>query len=1281
MLISTFLSSLRVKSLFRNRKHQIGCPSPSRQTRRRTPLCLEPLEDRTVPSHLVIMSGGGAASGTNTTLGTSDSFSVGPNASNQLGVAGFGGVGASTWVLADLAPEGNSAGVIEASVGWSGEYSASANVNATFQIVPDAGDQLGDPVLLEYGAEDDSEQLGGTLSKFSFSVSGANGLPYQYVHIGDSFSVDAQATIDTLGLMTSRVNAGGIVYIELYPVAVTTLVTQANPTTVTLGASTPTTLADEAVLSGGRHPTGTIAFTLTGPTGPVDTETAPVSGDGTYATPTGYNLPTSGNVAGTYTWSASYSGDQNNSSTNDQGGSAEQTVVSPAGPTLVTTASPAITLDGSGAPTLTDTAVLSGGFNETGSITFTLSGPGGFSYTQIDPVSSDGTYNAATTLPASGTVSGTYTWSASYSGDPNNNAANDQGGTAEQTVVSPASPTLATTASPAIPLDGTGAPTLTDTAVLSGGYSETGSITFTLSGPGGLSYTQIDPVSSDGTYNAATTLPTTGQVAGAYTWSAKYSGDSNNNSANDQGGSAEQSVVNPASPTLVTTASTAFALGSSGPPTLTDTAVLSGGYSETGSITFTLSGPGGFSYSQIDAVSSDVTYNAATTLPALGTVAGTYTWSASYSGDSNNNAANDQGGSAEQIVVSPASPKLVTTASPAMTLDGSGAPPLTDSAVLSGGYSETGIITFTLAAPNGSTVDTESIAVNGDGDYNTPTGYTLPSSGAQVGTYAWSAIYSGDPNNNAANDQGGSAEQTVVTSVSGANPTLMTAASPATFTLNSGPNPPLKDTAVLSGGSHPTGKITFILSGPSGPLDTETVTVHGDGTYATPTGYKLATSGTVAGTYTWSASYGGDPYNQSANDQGGSAEQTVVHQASPTLVTTASPAITLGTTAPTITDSAVLSGGNHETGNLVFTLTGPGFTYTQTDTVSRNGTYKASTKLPTTGTVAGTYTWTAGYSGDANNLSANDQGGAAEQTVVNKATPKIVTTAKPSGTVLAGTTAPTLSDSAVLSGGYYETGTLTFTLHQGTFTGTAVYTTTVTVGGNHTYAVSTASEAATGLYSWTVSYSGDMNDNSTQDQQNAAEQVTVLDKVVKTEAATMPFWASTNGQALLQTYGAALGNWLGGTSGWTNLFGNLNGATGAQIAAYLLAVKKNSSGLDGKLYTQALTTALNVWATTTGLGWNTSSTGPTTYGFQQGFGGLGLGSIYDNVGSNGASFGTSNNTILTVNYLLGYLSSNTVQTGGNYIAVPALVFYGGNTTLENAADSVFNHINQLGGIA
>jgi hypothetical protein len=44
-------------------------------------------------------------------------------------------------------------------------------------------------------------------------------------------------------------------------------------------------------------------------------------------------------------------------------------------------------------------------------------------------------------------------------------------------------------------------------------------------------------------------------------------------------------------------------------------------------------------------------------------------------------------------------------------------------------------------------VDTETVTVNGNGTYTTPTGFTLPSS-SMAGTYQWVDTYSGDTNNN-----------------------------------------------------------------------------------------------------------------------------------------------------------------------------------------------------------------------------------------------------------------------------------------------------------------------------------------------------------------------------------------------------------------------------------------------------------------------------------------------------------------------------------------------------
>jgi hypothetical protein len=638
-------------------------------------------------------------------------------------------------------------------------------------------------------------------------------------------------------------------------------------------------------------------------------------------------------------------------------------------PTLVSTAGSAVTL-GTTAPTLTDSVVLSGGSSPTGTITFTLSGPEGVSFTQTESVSRNGTYTAAIALPTTGAVAGTYQWSASYSGDSDNNGTTDQGGTAEQTTVTQASPSLVTTAGRSFTL-GTTAPTLGDSAELSGGFFETGTITFILKGPGGFSYTQADAVHGNGIYTAGDTLPTTGLVPGTYTWSAHYSGDANNVSANDQGGTAEQTIVSAAHSTLLTTAKGSVTLGTNA-QILTDSAVLSGGFFETGIIIFTLTGPGDFSYTQTDTVLGNGTYTASAALHTSGLVAGSYIWSARYSGDANNNGADDQGGTAEQTIVRAASPTLATTASSAVALVSS-APTLSDSAVLSGGFFEKGLITFTLSGPGGFSY-TQTETVNGKGTYTA--GVTLPTTGLVAGVYHWSASYSGDSNNNGTTDQGGPAEETTV---SRASPRLFTTASPS-FTLGATP-PTLSDSAVLSGGFFEQGTITFTLSGPGGFSYTQTDRVSGDGTYNAAV--TLPITEAVAGTYHWSVSYSGDSNNSGTTDQGGPAEEITVSQASPSLVTTASPSSTSGATAPTLSDSAVLSGGFFATGTITFTLSGPGgFSYTQTDTVSGDGTYNAAVRLPNTGIAAGTYAWSVVYSGDANNLSASELGGVNELTVL-----------------------------------------------------------------------------------------------------------------------------------------------------------------------------------------------------------------------------------------------------------------------------------------------------------
>jgi hypothetical protein len=374
--------------------------------------------------------------------------------------------------------------------------------------------------------------------------------------------------------------------------------------------------------------------------------------------------------------------------------------------------------------------------------------------------------------------------------------------------------------------------------------------------------------------------------------------------------------------------------------------------------------------------------------------------------------------------------------------------------------------------------------------------------------------------------------------------------------------------------------------------------------------------------------------------------------ANPALVTTASQAVTLGTSATTISDTAVLFGGNAPTGTINFTLMlGSMTVFTTSDPVSGNGSYTASYPLPTTGTVTGTYTWSATYSGDANNHGASDQGGAAEQTVVSPANPTI--NSMPGGTVILGS-GNKLTDSATLSGGYNPTGTITFTLYDPN--NMIVYTDIVPVTGDGTYTIATGSNPGgflptiAGTYQWVVSYGGDGNNISVAAPLGAEPETVTSQTIGKGDFATIGFWHNKNGQALIKSLNGgptstALAQWLATT--FPNLYGPNAGAnsmapgghylTNAQVAAlYLTGAFFGASGM--KVNSQILTTALAAYATSTTLAGGSQAQG---YGFNVSPGGSGFDTF--NIGSHGAAYGVPNNTTLTVFQMLQAVNSQAVN--------------------------------------
>jgi hypothetical protein len=218
-------------------------------------------------------------------------------------------------------------------------------------------------------------------------------------------------------------------------------------------------------------------------------------------------------------------------------------------------------------------------------------------------------------------------------------------------------------------------------------------------------------------------------------------------------------------PTITTVASGTVAVGGS----LSDTAVLTGGASPQpgGTVTFSL-----YDVTDTKCAGTPVyTHTAATVVPNVSgsfTAAkvGTYSWIASYSGDSANAKAEGKcGDPGETVSVTAAKPTITTVASPSVGLGGT----VNDTAVLTGAYKPTGTVTFklygaadpTCAAPPvfTSTVPVATPAVSG--------GYAPTA----VGTYRFVAAYGGDAANTAAaNGCGDPAESVVVTAVQKAAP-------------------------------------------------------------------------------------------------------------------------------------------------------------------------------------------------------------------------------------------------------------------------------------------------------------------------------------------------------------------------------------------------------------------------------------------------------------------------------------------------------------------------------
>ena len=615
-------------------------------------------------------------------------------------------------------------------------------------------------------------------------------------------------------------------------------------------------------------------------------------------------------------------------------------------PTLVVTATDAIV----GQP-VHATAQLSESPGAEGEISFEAFGPGDpdCSGPALDPapasasVNGEGEYSSGEITPPE---AGTYYWSAHYSGDGENPSADST--CSATSTIGKVSPSLSGNASSALVNHA-----IHDQVTLSGSFSPSGEVTFKVYAPSDTGCltplaTSTAPISG-AQATSADFLP---QQTGGFRWSAEYPGDANNEAASLGCGAANQtSSVGKASPTLSGVASSAVTVGSP----ITDTATLSGGFAAGGELVFRAYGPGDAtclsapSYEDSVTVSGDGPYSPTGFSPATGV----YQWTVEYEGDADNNSASLGCGAANQAsAVGTVSVTLATSAT-----SGTVGNPVTAMASIREGAIPTGQITFKVFPPGdasctGTPTFSSTVGVAGNGSYSSAA-YAPP----RVGTYRWTAVYSGDANHAPASDACGQA----TSGVSPASPTIVGEVGQQ-FTVGN----PFRVAARLQGGYKPGGTITFRIYGPAGadcatPLAVDTVKVTGNGTFLSDPFVPQ-----LPGGYRFVAGYSGDSENLAATEACGSPSQVAVAQKR---VPKVKPRAHLS--GRLISIRARISGAMSPTGALTFRLYRPGDkrckgkpAFSGGIAVRSNGSYLLAKYLATR---SGAYRLSVGYSGDQRN--------------------------------------------------------------------------------------------------------------------------------------------------------------------------------------------------------------------------------------------------------------------------------------------------------------------------
>jgi len=692
-----------------------------------------------------------------------------------------------------------------------------------------------------------------------------------------------------------------------------------------------------------------------------------------------------------------------------------------ASPSLSSAASGSVATGGA----ISDSATLSGGSSPTGTITFQLFGPGDTSCTTPIATSSatvtgDGTYGSS---PFTATTPGAYRWVAGYGGDGANNSTGGAcGATGESvTVVAPlASPSLSTVASGSVVAGGQ----ISDSGALSGGSAPSGTITFTVFGPGDTSCStplasSSAAVSGNGTYASA---PFTAATAGTYMWVARYGGDMANSPASEACGASGESV-SVSTPTASTVCGATGVLSGSGTLTCTYDAVgsdtfevpaavtqatfavtgaigghyfIAGDAAHGGSPAGDLTGPAGGTGGQ---TSGSLGLSSGQVLQVNVAGAGANGTAASRSGGLNNGpsggsgAAGGFGGSSGDVPGGHGDAGGAAGGTAFNGGNGSGGGGSSDVRLASGGCAS-------LSCP----LDARLLVGSGGGG-----GGGAGGSGNAVGGSGGVGGGSSGATGGAAASGGGAGA-----SGGGGGPTAAGAGGlePGLHAAGANPLDPRFGGDGLggasgSGGAGGAGSLPCtdpsIAAGCVQGASTANGGAGGGGGGGLFGGGGGSGGGTPSGGGGGGGGGGGSGFATSSATavglasggtavvNGGNGQVTITWAggalASPSLTGTASGPVSVG---GQITDSASLSGGSSPSGAITFRLFGPGDTScatpltSSTAAIAGDGSYQSAAFTPTS---AGTYTWVASYGGDGGNKPAGTACGAADQSVSVTAAP------------------------------------------------------------------------------------------------------------------------------------------------------------------------------------------------------------------------------------------------------------------------------------------------------